>query len=499
MVEEPPKCAMFNCENLVARTKRGKWRVHCSDSCRGKHNSLIGEAARRETNKVRYGNEHPTRTAATQQRRKENFKARYGVEHQMQLASTKQQVQQTCLDRYGVTNPSKSEEIKLRKVKTSRKNYGVDHHSRSAEYQAACRAHSLLTRGYSHHSQTSGYREKYTATCMQIFGCANPAQSEEVKQRIKDVWAKKYGPKAAHHKRAGIAEEVLDRLSDNIWLEENKHISSVALGVQLGVYYGTVIDAYRAAGIERECIRSTGELELLNYIKGIYHGVVIANDRSVIAPKELDIYLPELNLAFEFNGVYWHSSANGTSNDYHYLKTQACINAGVRLVHIFENEWLDNNELIRARIADLVGANQIINADECEIVLLDHADEFLQQYHITGNAPHNMAIQLLHQGVAVSCLAVKQTLIGWEIVGFCNRAGVAVESAFEILFKKFVSEFALESVTVVCNLYRSNGLALVRQGFTKIACTEPKMIEDIKHLYSFDVFDCGTEVYEWRS
>ena len=51
-----------------------------------------------------------------------------------------------------------------------------------------------------------------------------------------------------------------------------------------------------------------------------------------------------------------------------------------------------------------------------------------------------MAIQLLHQGGAVACLAVKQRGTGWELVGFCNRAGVAVESAFEILFKKFVSE-----------------------------------------------------------
>ena len=162
------------------------------------------------------------------------------------------------------------------------------------------------------------------------------------------------------------------------------------------------------------------------------------------------------------------------------------------------NQWLDNNELIRARIADLVGANKIINADECEIVLLDHADEFLQQYHITGNAPHNMAIQLLHQGVAVACLAVKRQSTGWELVGFCNRAGITVDSAFEILFKKFVSEIAPESVTAVCNLGYCNGVALERQGFTKIACSEPKMIEDIKQLYSFDVFDCGTDVYVWH-
>lgn len=50
------------------------------------------------------------------------------------------------------------------------------------------------------------------------------------------------------------------------------------------------------------------EKELLEYIKSIYNGKIIENSRKIISPYELDIYLPELNLAFEFNGIYWHST-----------------------------------------------------------------------------------------------------------------------------------------------------------------------------------------------
>ena len=494
----PPKCAMFNCENLVEQTKRGKWKVHCSASCRGKHNSLVGENNRRKTNQARYGNAHPVRTSETQQRRKENFKAKHGVEHQMQLENVKQKVQQTCLARYGVTNPSKSESIKQRKVDTSRKNYGVDHPSQSTAYQTKCRNASLAAHGYAHHSQTQTYREKYAETCMRIFGCANPAQTEEVKQRIKAAWIKKYGAKAAHPSRAGIPDTVLELLSDADWLEKNKHISSVALGKELGVYYGTVIDAYRTAGIERECTRSVGELELVNYIKDIYCGEIITNSRSAIAPKELDIFLPELNLAFEYNGVYWHSTSAGTSANYHLDKTAACAAVGVRLVHIFENQWLDRRRTVQARIADLLGVGVCIEASRCTVSVSSGADKFFQQHHVSGNVLHSKALYLISDVGAVACLAVSGRGSEWQIAGFCTRSGFAVRGAFEVLFRKFLEVFEPEVVTAVCNLHYGNGAAFLKQGFNKTFQTKPKILDEIKEHYTFDVYDCGTEVYTWR-
>ena len=40
----------------------------------------------------------------------------------------------------------------------------------------------------------------------------------------------------------------------------------------------------------------------------------ITNDRSVIPPKELDIYIPSLKIAIECNGCYWHSDMKKTKN-----------------------------------------------------------------------------------------------------------------------------------------------------------------------------------------
>lgn len=51
---------------------------------------------------------------------------------------------------------------------------------------------------------------------------------------------------------------------------------------------------------------SCKELELADFCKH-YFSNIIQHDRQLIKPFELDIVIPELHLAFEFNGIFWHS------------------------------------------------------------------------------------------------------------------------------------------------------------------------------------------------
>lgn len=78
--------------------------------------------------------------------------------------------------------------------------------------------------------------------------------------------------------------------------------------------------------------------ELVEFIKSFYSKTIIQNDRHIIKPKELDIVLPDLNIAIEFNGVRWHSTELGTPIDYHLNKSISCKKAGYRLIHIYEFE-----------------------------------------------------------------------------------------------------------------------------------------------------------------
>jgi len=59
---------------------------------------------------------------------------------------------------------------------------------------------------------------------------------------------------------------------------------------------------------------SYSEKELANFIKDNYNGKILENTKDVISPYELDIYLSDLKLAIEFNGLYYHSNLYKNKN-----------------------------------------------------------------------------------------------------------------------------------------------------------------------------------------
>lgn len=95
---------------------------------------------------------------------------------------------------------------------------------------------------------------------------------------------------------------------------------------------------------------SNFEKEVMLYIKTITNEKIITNSRDILADgKELDIYLPNINLAIECNGDYWHSVQSKTPKDenYHILKTLLAKGKGITLIHIWENEWKTKIEDIK--------------------------------------------------------------------------------------------------------------------------------------------------------
>lgn len=77
---------------------------------------------------------------------------------------------------------------------------------------------------------------------------------------------------------------------------------------------------------------------------------------------ELDVYVPELKLAFEYNGDYWHSDEAivqskpmfSSAEEYHRLKETACAERGVQLFFVWEHEWLDSPAETRSRVEAVI-------------------------------------------------------------------------------------------------------------------------------------------------
>lgn len=86
-------------------------------------------------------------------------------------------------------------------------------------------------------------------------------------------------------------------------------------------------------------------------IKAVYDGEVIENDREAIKPYELDIYLPELKLAIEYNSIKFHSVKNTGNTYYHIKKSIRCRREGIRLIHIY---GFENYETQMRLLQDLI-------------------------------------------------------------------------------------------------------------------------------------------------
>jgi transcription initiation factor IIE alpha subunit len=93
---------------------------------------------------------------------------------------------------------------------------------------------------------------------------------------------------------------------------------------------------------------SKNEKEIVKYIKKIYKGTILENNRSLIKnPKtgcylELDIWLPELNKAIEYDGTYWHSDVETKFRDRY--KAQWCKDNNIDLLVIKDTQWIKNKD-----------------------------------------------------------------------------------------------------------------------------------------------------------
>lgn len=84
---------------------------------------------------------------------------------------------------------------------------------------------------------------------------------------------------------------------------------------------------------------SKGEQELFNYFAST-NLTAVANDRKVLGGLEIDVWLPELRVGFEYNGNYWHGGDEAQARDQ--LKRDKARSLGVRLLTIWDDDWRIN-------------------------------------------------------------------------------------------------------------------------------------------------------------
>lgn len=224
---------------------------------------------------------------------------------------------------------------------------------------------------------------------------------------------------------------------------------------------------------------SNQEVEVFNFVKLIV-GVktVIQSDRSIIAPYELDIVIPELKIAIEYCGLYWHSEMHKSDPKYHVKKMQLCNAAGYRLITIFEDEWLLKTDIVKNRLVHILNVStDKIYARQTVIKQLAYAEakKFVNENHIQGHTIFKYGYGAYYKDVLVAVMTFGTpryvTTGGYELLRFCSNK--AVIGGASKLLAHFVKTMSPSMLISYCDLRWGNGNLYKTLGFVEQPVTGP--------------------------
>ena len=422
-------------------------------------------------------------------------KEHYGVEYYSQHPDRNEKVRKTSMEKYGTEHFSKSEYFKPMVSKTNLEKFGYEN-----PFMDKDRIKKIFNDKYGvdHPSQVKEIYERMRKSTKESTGYEFALSSPDIREKIKETNDIRYGGHPMKNDDIRYINSIIARDKDCISYDGN-NISTFKC--DNGHNFQISSDTYhnRIRGFLPLCTIcypisenvSIKELELLKFIKSI-HDNVIGSYRDGL---EIDIYLPELKIGFEFNGLYWHSNQQKDKN-YHINKTNHFRERGIRIIHIWEDDWDNKRDIIKSQIKNWIGKTDTkIFARKCEIREVSDKKlvrEFIDNNHIQGYVNSFKRIGLYFNNELVSLMTFdnfegrkKMEDGGWNLSRFCNKLDTNVVGGASKLFKYFIkSEFPKRIVSYADKDWSVGGIYDML-GFTKISESKPdyKYIVDNKRVH----------------
>lgn len=225
--------------------------------------------------------------------------------------------------------------------------------------------------------------------------------------------------------------------------------------------------------------KSKQEKEVLYFIKEIYTGNIIENARNIIDDFEIDIYLPDLNLGIEYNGLYWHSE-DKRGKTYHLDKTNQAEKIGINILHIFSNEWEQKPDIWKSIIKNKLCINdKIVYARNCDIksISSEQSKLFLNENHLQGNINSSIKYGLFHNNELISIMTFGKSRFNkkyeYEIHRLCTKINYRVIGGASKLFSHFIKDYNPNSIISYCDKRYANGKVYNKLGFILQKISKP--------------------------
>ena len=273
--------------------------------------------------------------------------------------------------------------------------------------------------------------------------------------------------------------DALGFLLNKEWVVEQyirKRTPIYIIANNLGCSRGTVLKYITQHGIEvYNAYRvSSHEKELQEFL-ATSNIEYKPSDRSMIYPLELDIFIPDKNLAVEINGVYWHSvdsNSNADGKNKHLNKLQRCIDVGITLLQFTCSEWITKQDIVKSIILTKLGeTTHRIFARKCSIIEVDKADEaeFFNRNHIQGHTRSDRCIGLMYGDEYVCMISFGKPRYDktheTEIIRIATKLNCIVVGGVSKMFKYFLGSTECSSIITYADRQYSTGNIYTQLGF----------------------------------
>lgn len=539
-----PTTCSIECRNIAISANNGmkqdEGKQKFRDSCLAKygvdHPMRVQEIKNKcvQTNLDNHGGTHFNCTEGYRERAEKTNSIRYGCSWPMQSSEIQEKAKCTTLSNFGVSNPSQSSDILCKIQQTNRLKYGTDWAISSPEVIQKSRETCVERYGAEYYQYTDEFKERFKETSLQRYGVSSPTKSKQIQDKIRQTNIERYGAvrcmclpeyqkrmKQTNNRLYGVDcftqtreyahSQMTDPAKVDKWMEfKSDPISFITdnfdplptvsqIADLCGVSDTTVwVHVYSSnAGNLVSKYKSSMETEVIEYIQSVRPDVSIqVHDRDVIRPLELDIFIPELNIAFECNPTFTHNSSLGDcwggppkSYKYHQIKTNMCEDEGVFLFHIFGYEWLHKRKIIESMISNLlhVSSNKIF-ARKCRVVEVTSKQcrDFLDTNHRQGFTSSQIKLGLVYEDELVSLMTFSRPrhTIGqkdtstntYELSRFCSKLNYNVVGAASKLLKHFVNKYEPNKIVSYSDRSHTKGNLYVCLGFKEVRRSDPNYV-----------------------
>lgn len=305
-------------------------------------------------------------------------------------------------------------------------------------------------------------------------------KSDENRKYTQDEWVEK--AKIVHNNKYDYSHTNYINSDEKVAINCSEH----------GIFYQKPSNHLMKQGCPKCFKEKSGvEREITEYISSL--GVeYIENERKILNGKEIDIYIPIKKIGIEINGLIWHSDLYGTDDKYHLQKTNDLEKQGIKLIHVFEDEWNDKHDIVKSRLNNILGVTENkLYARKCEIkeVSSEVASDFLNKNHIQGNVGSTVKIGLFYNNKLVSLMTFgkERKALGskgkdgcFEMIRFCNKLNFNVIGGASRLLKYFIKTYNPKQIISYADRRWSQGKLYETLGFDFVKNTTPNYFYIVK-------------------